>query len=166
MPAECIVAIVKVERVRRRSVNDGRVECIHAASLILDDLPSMDNAPLRRGRPSAHVAHGEAVAILAAFGLINLAYGHLARAYAPPIAARITSLYSEAVGLDGLIAGQAEDVLSTDAAIDFTTLERIHRRKTGVLFGNTVGVAYQPSVIIEYSPAPEASVLTAPEAYG
>ncbi len=111
------------------------VECIHASSLILDDLPSMDDAPLRRGRPSAHVAHGEAVAILAAFGLINLAYGHLARAYAPPIAARITSLYSEAVGLDGLIAGQAEDVLSTDAAIDFTTLERIHRRKTGVLFG-------------------------------
>lgn len=110
------------------------VECIHAASLILDDLPSMDNAPLRRGRPSAHIAHGEAVAILAAFGLLNLAYGHLARAYPPPLAARITALYSDAVGLDGLIAGQAEDVLATDAVIDFNTLERIHRRKTGVLF--------------------------------
>lgn len=110
------------------------VECIHAASLILDDLPSMDDAPLRRGRPSAHIAHGEAVAILAAFGLLNLAYGHLARAYPPPLAARITALYSDAVGLDGLIAGQAEDVLATDAVIDFNTLERIHRRKTGVLF--------------------------------
>lgn len=110
------------------------VECIHAASLILDDLPSMDNAPLRRGRPSAHVAHGEAVAVLAAFGLLNLAYGHLACAYAPAIAAKITVLYSDAVGLEGLIAGQAEDVLATDAAIDFNTLERIHRRKTGVLF--------------------------------
>lgn len=110
------------------------VECIHAASLILDDLPSMDNAPLRRGRPSAHIAHGEAIAILAAFGLLNLGYAHLANTYPPPLAARVTALYSEAVGLDGLIAGQAEDVLATDAAIDFDTLERIHRRKTGVLF--------------------------------
>lgn len=110
------------------------VECIHASSLILDDLPSMDNAPLRRGRPSAHIAHGEAVAILAAFGLLNLAYAHLARAYPAPLAARVTALYSDAVGLDGLIAGQAEDVLATDAVIDFDTLERIHRRKTGVLF--------------------------------
>ncbi|TAK13078.1 MAG: polyprenyl synthetase family protein [Acidobacteria bacterium] len=110
------------------------VECIHASSLILDDLPCMDDAPLRRGRPSAHVAHGEAVAVLAAFGLLNMAYGHLARAYPPAIAAKITTLYSDAVGLDGLIAGQAEDVLATDAVIDFTTLERIHRRKTGVLF--------------------------------
>jgi geranylgeranyl pyrophosphate synthase len=110
------------------------VECIHASSLILDDLPSMDNAPLRRGRPSAHIAHGEAVAILAAVGLLNLAYGHLARAYPAALAARITSLYTDAVGLDGLIAGQAEDVLATDSAIDFDALERIHRRKTGVLF--------------------------------
>lgn len=110
------------------------VECVHASSLILDDLPSMDNAPLRRGRPSAHIAYGEAVAILASVGLLNLAYGHLARAYPAPLAARITALYSDAVGLDGLIGGQAEDVLATDAAIDFDALERIHRRKTGVLF--------------------------------
>lgn len=110
------------------------VECIHASSLILDDLPSMDNAPLRRGRPSAHIAHGEAVAILAAFGLLNLGYAHLASSYPPALAAKVTSLYSDAVGLDGLIAGQAEDVLATDAVIDFDTLERIHRRKTGVLF--------------------------------
>jgi geranylgeranyl pyrophosphate synthase len=111
------------------------VECIHAASLILDDLPCMDDAPLRRGQPSAHIAHGEPVAVLAAFGLLNLAYSHIARAYTPPVAAKITTLYADAVGLDGLIAGQAEDVLATDADIDFTTLERIHRRKTGVLFG-------------------------------
>lgn len=110
------------------------VEAIHAASLILDDLPSMDDAPLRRGRPSAHIEFGEAVAILAAFGLLNDAYGHLARAYEPALAARITALYADAVGLDGLVAGQAEDVLATDQALTFDTLERIHRRKTGVLF--------------------------------
>ncbi len=110
------------------------VEAIHAASLILDDLPSMDDAPLRRGRPTAHIEFGEAVAVLAAFGLLNEAYGHLARAYDPLLATRITTLYADAVGLDGLIAGQAEDVLATDHTLTFDTLERIHRRKTGVLF--------------------------------
>lgn len=110
------------------------VEAIHAASLILDDLPSMDDAPLRRGRPSAHIQFGEAIAILAAFGLLNDAYAQLARAYDPPLAARLTTLYADAVGLDGLVAGQAEDVLATDQTLSFDTLERIHRRKTGVLF--------------------------------
>lgn len=110
------------------------IEAIHASSLILDDLPSMDNAPLRRGRATVHTVYGEAVAILAAFGLLNEAYGHLSRSYDGPLAARLTSLYANAVGLDGLVAGQAEDVLATDAPMTFDTLERIHRRKTGVLF--------------------------------
>jgi geranylgeranyl diphosphate synthase type II len=101
---------------------------------MLDDLPSMDNAPLRRGRPAAHIAFGEAVTILAAFGLLNEAFGHLARKYDRALAAQLSAHVSEAVGLDGLVAGQAEDVLATDAAINFETLERIHRRKTGVLF--------------------------------
>jgi geranylgeranyl diphosphate synthase type II len=110
------------------------IEAIHASSLILDDLPSMDDAPLRRGLPTVHTVHGEAVAILAAFGLLNEAYGHLTRSYDASLASRLTSLYADAVGLDGLVAGQAEDVLATDAALSFETLERIHRRKTGVLF--------------------------------
>ena len=110
------------------------IEAVHAASLMLDDLPSMDNAPLRRGRPAAHVTYGEAVTILAAFGLLNQAYAHLATHYDGALAARLTTLLSEAVGLDGLISGQAEDVLATDGALSFETLERIHRRKTGVLF--------------------------------
>jgi geranylgeranyl diphosphate synthase, type II len=111
------------------------IEAVHAASLILDDLPSMDDAPLRRGQPAAHIAFGEAVAILAAFGLLNEAFGHLARHHEPALARRLTVLVSDAVGLDGLVAGQAEDVLATDDALRFETLERIHRRKTGVLFG-------------------------------
>ena len=110
------------------------IECVHAASLMLDDLPSMDDAPLRRGRPAAHVVHGEAVTILAAFGLLGEAFGHLARSYEPALAQRLATLLSDAVGLDGLVAGQAEDVLATDAAVTFDSLERIHRRKTGVLF--------------------------------
>ena len=111
------------------------IEAIHAASLMLDDLPSMDNAPLRRGRPAAHIAFGEAVTVLAAFGLLNAAFASLAKSYEPPLASRLAGVTGDAIGLDGLIAGQAEDVLATDASINFDTLERIHRRKTGALFG-------------------------------
>jgi geranylgeranyl diphosphate synthase type II len=109
-------------------------ELIHASSLILDDLPSMDNAPLRRGRPANHLQYGEATAILAAFGLLDLAFGTLARAYEPPLAARLTTLISDAVGGEGLIGGQAADLLATEQEISFEMLERIHRGKTGALF--------------------------------
>jgi geranylgeranyl diphosphate synthase, type II len=110
------------------------VELAHASSLILDDLPSMDNAPLRRGRPANHLVYGEAIAILAAFGLLNLAFDSLAAAYPGDAGRQMVRLLADAVGSDGLIAGQAEDLLATDQAITFETLERIHRRKTGALF--------------------------------
>jgi len=110
------------------------IELVHASSLILDDLPSMDDAPLRRGRRANHLEFGEATAILAAFGLLNLAYGTYARWYPPDLAARLAELTSEAVGPAGLIGGQALDLLATDHDISFETLERIHRGKTGALF--------------------------------
>lgn len=110
------------------------IEMVHASSLILDDLPSMDDAAMRRGRPSNHVAFGEAIAILAAFGLLDAAFGAIARGYDPPLVSQLTALVSEAVGSDGLIGGQAADLLATDQSITFETLERIHRGKTGALF--------------------------------
>ena len=110
------------------------MELVHASSLILDDLPSMDNATLRRGRPANHVKFGEAIAILAAFGLLNQAFATLARAYEPALAVRLAALVADAVGADGLIDGQAADLLATDAEIGFELLERIHRGKTGALF--------------------------------
>jgi geranylgeranyl diphosphate synthase type II len=110
------------------------IEQVHAASLILDDLPCMDDAPLRRGRRANHLEFGEPVAILAAFGLLNLAYGSIARAYDPPLASSMASRISDAVGPAGLIGGQALDLAAADHPIDFETLERIHRGKTGALF--------------------------------
>lgn len=110
------------------------IELVHASSLILDDLPSMDDAALRRGRATNHKVFGESIAILAAFALLNLSFGTVATAYEPALAARMTALLSDAIGTDGLIGGQAADLLATDQAIGFEMLERIHRGKTGALF--------------------------------
>jgi geranylgeranyl diphosphate synthase type II len=110
------------------------VELVHAASLILDDLPSMDDAPLRRGRPANHREFGEAIAILAAFALLNLSFGTIATACEPALSTKISQLLSDAIGTDGLVGGQAADLLATDRSINFEMLERIHRGKTGSLF--------------------------------
>jgi geranylgeranyl diphosphate synthase, type II len=114
------------------------VEMVHTASLILDDLPSMDDAKTRRGRPTCHVAHGEATAVLAAFALLNRAFEILAEGWegGPDAAGRgaIARELARAIGTDGMIAGQSVDLLMTDRAIDFPTLEFIHSRKTGALF--------------------------------
>jgi geranylgeranyl diphosphate synthase type II len=110
------------------------IELVHASSLILDDLPSMDDAPRRRGKASNHVEFGESIAILSAVGLLNLAYGALSRSYDAALASALSALLSEAVGIEGLIGGQAEDLLATDQTVSFETLERIHRGKTGALF--------------------------------
>jgi len=114
------------------------IEMVHTASLILDDLPSMDDAQRRRGRPTCHVAHGEATAVLAAFALMNRAFEILAEGWegGPDAAARggIARELARAIGTDGMIAGQSVDLLMTDREIDFPTLEFIHSRKTGALF--------------------------------
>ena len=114
------------------------VEIVHTASLILDDLPCMDDAVSRRGRPACHVAHGEATALLAAFALLNRAYDILAEGWTsgpnPAGRAAMARELARAVGLGGMIAGQAADLAMTDKKIDFPTLEFIHSRKTGALF--------------------------------
>jgi geranylgeranyl diphosphate synthase, type II len=110
------------------------IELVHASSLILDDLPALDNADLRRGRPANHVANGEAMALMAAFSLFNLAFDTLSRAYEPPLSRQLTGLMASAVGSEGLIGGEVEDLLATDSQLSFEALELIHRWKTGALF--------------------------------
>ena len=138
------------------------VELVHTASLILDDLPSMDDAASRRGRPACHVAHGEAVAILAAFGLQNRAFDLLARGWAGAPAANVRESIARdlarAIGLDGMIAGQAADLQMTGREIDFGTLEFIHSRKTGALF-------IAAAVLGVESAGADTAVRTAIEAY-
>ncbi len=115
------------------------LEMIHASSLVLDDLPSMDDAMLRRGAPTLHRAFGEDLAILSAVALLNHAYGLVAANHSALAPRRwpahvIIQRIVDAVGWDGTVAGEAVDLHSDVAALDFETLEFIHSRKTGALF--------------------------------
>ncbi|HET8646153.1 MAG TPA: polyprenyl synthetase family protein, partial [Vicinamibacteria bacterium] len=135
------------------------VEMAHTASLILDDLPSMDDAQLRRGRATCHRVHGEANAVLAAFALLNRAFELLAEGWPGgpdgPLRAALARELAGAVGTEGMIAGQARDLAVTDREIDFATLEFIHSRKTGALF---VACAAMGAVAAAASPADTAAI--------
>ena len=115
------------------------VEMIHASSLVLDDLPSMDDALLRRGQPTLHREFGEDLAILSAVALLNHSYGLVAQAHADLSPRRwpmlqVMQRVVDAVGWDGTIAGEAVDLHSEGSRLDFDTLEFIHSRKTSALF--------------------------------
>ena len=115
------------------------MEMIHTSSLILDDLPAMDDATLRRGAPTLHREFGEDLAILSAVALLNHAYGLIAQNHADLSPRRwpmqqVMQRVVDAVGWDGTIAGEAVDLHSEGSTLDFHTLEFIHSRKTGALF--------------------------------
>jgi geranylgeranyl diphosphate synthase type II len=117
------------------------VEMVHAASLILDDMPCMDNAMLRRGKPTIHVQFGEDVAILAAIGLLSRAFGILASAREIPAAirARLVARLSETIGDQGLVKGQFLDLHGAQrSAADIAVTNEL---KTGVLLGVAVDMA-------------------------
>jgi geranylgeranyl diphosphate synthase type II len=115
------------------------VEMVHACSLVLDDLPLMDDAALRRGRPAAHRVYGENVALLAALALLNRAYALVAASAHRLSLRRYTSEdmvhhLAAAIGSEGLIGGQALDLLARPEELDLHLLEYIHSHKTGALF--------------------------------
>ncbi len=115
------------------------VELVHASSLILDDLPCMDNATLRRGRPTVHLAFGEDMALLAAYELLARAFGLVAEAV-PQIrnlrhgTEEFVHVLAQAIGSQGLVGGQALDLRSRPEEASLELLETIHSRKTGALF--------------------------------
>jgi farnesyl diphosphate synthase len=113
------------------------LEMIHAFSLVHDDLPALDDDALRRGRPTVHVRFGEAVAILAGDALLSLAFQTLARfpegdAFAARKIAAIRAV-GEAVGLSGMIGGQAMDLDFEEKPASADDIRTIHRLKTGAL---------------------------------
>jgi len=128
------------------------IEMIHAYSLIHDDLPSMDDDDLRRGRPTSHVVHGEGMAILAGDGLQAEAFRLLARepqGFHPTLMMRklrVVGLIADAAGAPGMVGGQAIDLHAISPAptghpapLTLDSLRDMHARKTGALIRASVG---------------------------
>jgi geranylgeranyl diphosphate synthase, type II len=112
------------------------LEMVHTYSLIHDDLPSMDDDDLRRGRPTCHVKFGEATAILAGDALQTLAFQTLAEdeRLPPELRVKLLAEIARAAGTpDGMVAGQALDLAAESRDVNGDELERIHHQKTGAL---------------------------------
>jgi farnesyl diphosphate synthase len=112
------------------------VELIHAYSLVHDDMPCMDNDVLRRGKPTVHVAYGEAQALLAGDALQALAFELLTPddgSVAPSVQARLCAALARAAGHHGMAGGQAIDLAHVGLAMTEAALRDMHRRKTGAM---------------------------------
>ena len=120
------------------------IECVHAFSLVHDDLPAMDDDNLRRGRPTCHIQFDEATAILAGDALVTLAFELLTRTNEPaaavrpvkPVepACRLVRELAEGTGWAGMIGGQMDDISGQSHPPDLDRTISIHRRKTARLF--------------------------------
>lgn len=120
------------------------IECIHAYSLIHDDLPAMDNDELRRGQPTCHIAYDHATAILAGDALQTLAFEILTKSTALSAAQqlRLVQVLAQASGVQGMCLGQSLDLLAEHKQVSLAELERIHRNKTGALLSAAVTMGF------------------------
>lgn len=111
------------------------IECIHAYSLIHDDLPAMDDDALRRGQPTCHIQYGEDIAILAGDALQTLAFSILAAAPGISETNRLAMIaeLAQASGVAGMCSGQALDLAAEGQRVELAQLAQIHRHKTGAL---------------------------------
>jgi farnesyl diphosphate synthase len=112
------------------------IECLHAYSLVHDDLPAMDNDDVRHGKPAAHKAFGEAAAILAGDGLLTLAFGVLAapETHADPhVRIELVARLAQAAGAHGMVGGQMIDMQAADHQLSLPEITRLQRLKTGAL---------------------------------
>lgn len=134
------------------------LEMIHTYSLIHDDLPAMDDDDMRRGKPSNHKVFGEAMAILAGDGLLNMAFEVCGKAVSgasdPEVMARRAKAFSilaTEAGVNGMIGGQSVDVELVGKLSDEDTLEYVYRNKTSAL----LKAAFAAGAICGGAPAPD-----------
>jgi len=133
-----------------RQVDSGRLEivgcaleCIHAYSLVHDDLPSMDNDVLRRGKPTCHVEFDEATALLVGDSLQSLAFQLLAEHRLcddPVVQVEMVKILAVASGSRGMAGGQAIDLASVGQTLTVPELEYMHIHKTGALIRASVAL--------------------------
>ena len=112
------------------------VECVHAYSLVHDDLPAMDDDDLRRGKLTTHKKFDEATAILAGDALLTFAFALLSagETYADPyVRCELVGRLAQAAGVHGMVGGQMIDIASEGQEVDLATVTRLQRLKTGAL---------------------------------
>ncbi len=112
------------------------LECVHAYSLVHDDLPCMDDDDMRRGRPTVHKAYDEATAVLAGDALLTLSFEILAHEDTHPdprTRCVLVARLAKAAGALGMAGGQMIDILSTAEEFDVSVVTRMQRMKTGAL---------------------------------
>jgi len=114
------------------------LELIHAYSLMHDDLPCMDDAPLRRGRPTPHTIWGEATTLVGGAALIpaaglQLRYGASAMGLSDQLSREGVRVLARAAGAGGMVGGQGLDLLGEGRALARSELDELHRCKTGAL---------------------------------
>jgi geranylgeranyl diphosphate synthase type II len=119
------------------------LELIHTYSLIHDDLPSMDNDDVRRGKPTNHKVFGEGMAVLAGDGLLTEAFYLMTKASisglsSPGVLPSVIGLIASAAGYRGMVGGQAMDILMEGKKVDSSIVEYIHTHKTGALISASV----------------------------
>src|SRR5262245_37438707 len=124
------------------------VEMIHCYSLIHDDLPALDNDDLRRGKPTNHKVFGEGLALLAGDGLLTEAFHvmstpEIINDLPAALTLKLMHELSHAVGLAGLVGGQAFDIEAEKSAADIGAVEYIHVRKTGALIRASLRIGAQ-----------------------
>lgn len=137
------------------------VEFVHAASLILDDLPCMDDAAERRGQPCTHVRFGTAAALLAAMSLLARAYERTARNAeslgVPERSAEAVRVLSDTIGPGGLVYGQSLDLQLDGPSSAPEAIETVHAHKAGTLF---LAALRLPAVLLALPPAETAALET------
>ena len=122
------------------------IEMIHTYSLIHDDLPAMDDDAVRRGSPTNHIVFGEAMAILAGDGLLNLAFETMLKDTVKSsekledyeVRVKIMEIIANCSGVEGMIGGQVVDLLGTDENMDEDKLNFMYSAKTSALFEASV----------------------------
>lgn len=127
--------IFNVDPARARRVA-AALEFVHCYSLIHDDLPAMDNSPIRRGKPTIHVQFDEATAILAGDGLLTFAFEILADREThsdPHVRIELVRKLAIAAGPHGMVGGQMLDLIGEKEEFDLGTISRMQRMKTGQL---------------------------------
>ncbi len=131
------------------------VEMVHAASILLDDMPSMDNARLRRGRPCAHLVFSPWAVDMTAPILVNLAYEAVMRQDAYPGECRVATALEMSKTAKQLCEGQERDITQNEGVRNWHGLQECYRLKTGSLYSTALSV----SALLYAAPEPEVAAL-------